>query len=695
MAKKKEQELTYLQEPIPSSSKKYQTTKLNWSGLNYEQTVDTGALSMEKNISTEKAPYLTPSPIPGLYLSPKDLGVAKDCEYEILSIHPFDGFLIIVWHQWSGNVDETYITCKRPDDSTVYKHLLDSSADNEKYKDSIVPRSIVQFNVNNAPLNPLANDVTKKYVIFPDKKAITFDISDTTKYFDVKNIEIATKEISDSNVTVRYDSDNIKSKVTFDEEALEDSEGASYSVTETGNTYITFEFKNIAKYKYIGISKDIAFKAHVSEPKRIVFEFENSDEFAKATVRVARLEPDTTYNLIGYGMYEDGGNYYYEAFKISDTKDDTYVSVSTTNDEGTGAYYELEIGDVDKNAYYRNTSTGDVYQYNTEEEKWRKVIIPACPAIQYAVVHQSRVFGVGGSKVYASGFNDYTNWNLDTVGEYNESNAWCSSSQSNTKADGDFTGITTFQNSVLLFKKDNMQEVRNNKNPFRLLDIFNEGAVNNQSVQDVNGILIFCTGEKVITYNGGNPRIISHPLGMKKFVDPISGTDGRCYFLYCKDEGNNARLFVYDTYVGEWSERTVPLNGDAADSVVGFAHNDTGMYMACEHNGIYKLDTDTFDGQEWSFETDTITNHTVDIKHLNKFQIYAEFQRTSLKVYAIYDDKEPTEIYFGEELEGIKPIRVLIRKSANYSLKLRFEGKGYMKLHSMNLITSSGGNLYV
>ena len=161
------------------------------------------------------------------------------------------------------------------------------------------------------------------------------------------------------------------------------------------------------------------------------------------------------------------------------------------------------------------------------------------------------------------------------------------------------------------------------------------------------------------------------------------------------DENGNARLFVYDTYVGEWSERTVPLYEGYADSVVGFAHNDTGMYMACEHNGIYKLDTDVYDGQEWSFETDTITNHTVDIKHLNKFQIYAEFQSTSLKVYAIYDDKGPAEIYFGEELEGIKPIRVLIRKSANYSLKLRFEGKGYMKLHSMNLITSSGGNLYV
>ena len=51
------------------------------------------------------------------------------------------------------------------------------------------------------------------------------------------------------------------------------------------------------------------------------------------------------------------------------------------------------------------------------------------PPIKYATVHLSRVFGVSDDCVFASGFNDYTNWALDTVGDsedegYNESNAW-------------------------------------------------------------------------------------------------------------------------------------------------------------------------------------------------------------------------------------------------------------------------------
>ena len=71
MAKKKEQELTYLQLPLPEGQKRTARTKIDWSGLNYRQTLDTGVLSYEKNISTAEAPYLSPSPKPVLV---KDYG---------------------------------------------------------------------------------------------------------------------------------------------------------------------------------------------------------------------------------------------------------------------------------------------------------------------------------------------------------------------------------------------------------------------------------------------------------------------------------------------------------------------------------------------------------------------------------------------------------------------------------------------
>ena len=69
MAKKKEKELTYLQVPLPEAGKAYRMVKRSWSGLNYRQTVDTGLLSQETNISTEEAPYLVPSQMPAVSYS--------------------------------------------------------------------------------------------------------------------------------------------------------------------------------------------------------------------------------------------------------------------------------------------------------------------------------------------------------------------------------------------------------------------------------------------------------------------------------------------------------------------------------------------------------------------------------------------------------------------------------------------------
>ena len=194
----------------------------------------------------------------------------------------------------------------------------------------------------------------------------------------------------------------------------------------------------------------------------------------------------------------------------------------------------------------------------------------------------SRLFGVDDNRIYASGFNNYANWNLDTIDGYNESNAWTSPAQSNTKSDGAFTGITTFQDHVICFKKDFMHEIYNNKNPFRMQDIYAEGTIDNRTIQDVDGNLIFVSADNVKMYTGSNPRIIGDNLNMTDFTYAVSGTDNRNYYLYCEDGKYttisginipNKYLYVFDTVVGQWSERQVAFR------VLNFAHNKNGMFM--------------------------------------------------------------------------------------------------------------------
>lgn len=317
----------------------------------------------------------------------------------------------------------------------------------------------------------------------------------------------------------------------------------------------------------------------------------------------------------------------------------------------------------------------------------------AVPSLKYATVHLSRVFGVDDGRVYASGFNDYTNWNVDTADEYNESNAWFSASQSNTKADGTFTGITTFQNHVVCFKKDYMHEIYNTKNPFRIQDIYAEGAIDNRTIQDVDGQLIFCSEDNVKVYTGGNPRIISYNLGVDVFDEAVSGTDGRCYYLYCETK-EEKHLFVYDTYCGAWSERS------SDKKIIGFAKCSFGFFAVDEDANLMKLDTGSY-SHEWMFDTDLMTTGTCDIKRVDKMQIAFDVKRDiddELSVW-IYNENDsennPRRIWqYDGELSGYVVGRAKIRGFVCNAFKLRVKGKGNICIRSLELFIKQGGELY-
>ena len=412
--------------------------------------------------------------------------------------------------------------------------------------------------------------------------------------------------------------------------------------------------------------------------------------------------------------YLNGGTGYFapDSMKV-DIK--TYTNDGIKQDDGTINYFPPDT--ASHNYYYKNLSTKApdstaIYRWvddgvDSKNSGWKISIPPTMPDIKYATVHLSRLFGVSDDCVYASGFNDYTNWNLDSIDEYNESNSWFSQSQSNTKAGGNFTGITNFQGHIVCFKRDYMHEIYNTKNPFRIQDIYAEGTIDNRTIQDVDGKLIFVSEDDVKIYTGSNPRIIGYNLNMSQYTYAVSGTDNRNYYLYCEDAEENKHLYVYDTFTELWSEQSV------TDRVVGFAHNKNGMYLLCADGFIYKMDTNQY-MHKWSFETDLITNKTVDIKHIKKLQMLVDIPEeingidnladdetnpAYMKVYILYDDEvfdeNKSHLVYTSKRRGKFPIRVKPRKTANYGFKLHFEGSGYMKLYELEIFIEAGGDLYV
>ena len=541
---KKEKTLSYLQVPLPDGRKYYKMTKKSWGGLNYRQTVDTGALSMERNISTLEAPYLVPSQKPAECLT---------SYAHPIGVFGFDDFLLVIYRD-GASICVDYAVYKSGE-YTVYTGVLQDGGATEEDE---YPRCVVQFNVYDTPTDPISGTYKKKLLIFPDKKSMDFVI--TEDGFSVDSMSVLVKE------------------------------------------------------------------------------YTNEEE--------PYLPPDT----------------------------------------------------ASHNYYYRNTHGSDVYRWvddasDPENSGWKVSIPPAMPGIKYAAVQQSRLFGVDDDRVYVSGYNDYTNWNLDTVGEYNESNAWCSPAQSNTKAGGVFTGIVNYQGHVVCFKRDFMHEIYGTKNPFRIADIFAEGAVDHRTIQEVDGRLIFVSGDDVKVYTGSNPRIIGYCLGISEYKNAVSGTDGRCYYLYCEDENDKKRFFLYDTFTDYWSER------ETDSTVLGFAHTKSGMFMLCEDGTVYGLDTGEY-GHAWSFETDLIISDTVNIKHVKKVQMLADVAKgASLKVYLLRDgekfDADTSLLVYKSVGNGRKTVRVKLRQSAGYGIKLHFEGYGYVRLYELEMFFESGGTLYV
>ena len=651
--KKKENTLQYLQMPLPEGGKYSKITKVAFGGLNRRYTLDSGDLSMESNISTNEYPYLTPS---------NRKKVVKDL-YEIpISMSAFDDFLIVVYYRNKAILVD-YITAN----GDVHTGILESNEDKAKATMDMT-RSIVQFNVYDTPTDPITGQFVKKLLFFPDKASMFMKI-------------------------VKADSDPEYWELQYRVAEADKKQETSLSRADLNVMYY-WEIDGIKSYYTVDLvpktTGDDGYDANKVTYKRVVVK--------KNKHKTVNDDGSTTTITANNLFYCDGMDVLVKEF--TPTKDS-----ATPPDTASHNYY------------YRNNQTSDIYRWvdddsDSENSGWKVSIPPTMPDIKYATVHLSRVFGVDDDRVYASGYNDYTNWNLDTVDEYNEANAWCSPSQSNTKAGGKFTGITSFQNHIICFKHDFMHEIYNTKNPFRLQDIYAEGTIDNRTIQDVDGKLIFVSEDDVKIYTGSNPRIIGYNLNFPRYDYAVAGTDNRNYYLYCEDYLANKHLFVYDTYTDLWSEQSIDSR------VWSFAHNKKGMYMLCENGAVYKLDTYYYN-HEWSFETDLITNKTVNIKHIKKLQMlvdipeqvnnvpnYADDKQTpaNMRVYVLYDDevfndmspedKEKRLVYTSNKY-GRLPIRIKPRKTANYGFKLHFEGAGYVKLYELEIFIEAGGDMYV
>lgn len=331
------------------------------------------------------------------------------------------------------------------------------------------------------------------------------------------------------------------------------------------------------------------------------------------------------------------------------------------------------------------------------------------PLLNLASVYGSRVFGVDDKLVYASAFNDYADWNLDTADEYNEANAWVSTSQSNVKADGKFTAIATYDNHVVLFKKDFMQLVYNNKNPFRIVDVGSWGCDNSNAVVECGGVLYFASASAVYAFAGGTPKKISDKLGIEDFKNCFMGEWRGTLYLGTNDG------YVYTYKDGVWSSRGKVFVGASYNTLKQFATCDWGIVARTfrelvaidwdENNGFMPVQTIPRDynacgSSEWWFETDLMAAGKLDVRRVKKVSLLCDIEKDAyVKVYLLKDGEEfnaNTSLLVGQTKgSGRVLLRCLTRMTSAYMHRLRIVGRGKVKIHAAEIQISWGGDVYV
>lgn len=325
------------------------------------------------------------------------------------------------------------------------------------------------------------------------------------------------------------------------------------------------------------------------------------------------------------------------------------------------------------------------------------------PKLKYASVYGSRVFGVDDNLVYASAYNDYADWKLDTATDFSTGNAWVSMSQANVRADGAFTAISSHDNHVVLFKKDFMQLVYGDENPFRIIDVGSYGCDNPYAVAEMNGILYFASSDALYRYAGSTPRNISDELELDSLRGAAVGAYNGSVYLSLGEE-----LFVCKD--GVWSSL-----GVQDSPIKQFATLDYGISALRKNGDIDLLEWNASDLAEilgsvdeavpeyagdWWFETDFMALGKLDVRRVKKVSLLCDLaDGASASVYLLRDGDAfdaNTSVKVGEVTGGgLKMLRVLTRQFSAYMHRLRICGSGYAKIYAAELKISWGGDVYV
>lgn len=314
------------------------------------------------------------------------------------------------------------------------------------------------------------------------------------------------------------------------------------------------------------------------------------------------------------------------------------------------------------------------------------------PPMDFAVECGNRLwacrFGDDGTgetvnRLYASKLGDFKNWNcymgLSTDSYY-----------VNLGTDGPFTGAAAHLGSVLFFKENGLHKVYGSApSDFTVQDTPCRGVQPgcHLSLAIVGEMLYYRSRTGVCAYDGSLPVEVSYALGQMPCSYAAAGAQGSKYYLsLVTPEGTH--LMVYDTKRSFWHREDDFL-------ATGFASLEGRLYAIDGRNyNILILDgaPEPDEGQvQWLAQTGELGLGNFWRKYISRVLLRLFLPVGSyMDVYAQYDQSREWVHLCHVRGTDLNSICVPVRPRRCDFLRLRFQGRGQMKLYGMVQIVEKG-----
>ena len=318
------------------------------------------------------------------------------------------------------------------------------------------------------------------------------------------------------------------------------------------------------------------------------------------------------------------------------------------------------------------------------------------PELDFVTECDNRVWGCNSREnvIYGCKLGDPTNW-------FSYRGIAADSYAVTVGSDGAFTGAASCMGYALFFKENTLHKLYGSKpSDFQLSSLRCRGVAKNaaRSLCVLNETLYYLSPDGVMAWDGSLPTKVSGALDAAKLANVQSAVggalDGR-YYLHISRE--SARLLVYDTEKGLWSEEDVCSCDMTSTGGQLYLWDGQALWAA---DPTREPDWQSTDGVETDIPFELVTGDVgldgTEQRYLSRLTLRLDAERTSTVEVAVSYDGGAWETVATLAAQGRRSsydLPFVPRRCG--SLRLRLRGKGQITLRSLvRTIAPAKGKLW-